>query len=885
MADGSIRIDTRLNTEPLKKDMAEVNKALTNGLNDGGRSKALQKDIEKLDTMTQKAAKSIENAFENLVPDDSVKGIERYIASLQKLKAAAEAQQGALKARIDKEYDSSLTFTDPKMQAANNARIAEQVAPLTKQYEELGQKIQAIDGIVEEFNGELNELKATEQGVAALEDSLSGDKYLSKIQTEEQYQAELAQTRAQLEAIEAEADQIAQTNGISRDAVLSQSGAYQTLLKRLQLLESNAERYLGVHRRSTQEIREQNRQLQKLDHKMGGVIKKISKIAVNLLGVRAVYSLLSRIAQQYLSDNEALANNIKSVWGTLGEMLAPAIQTVVNWIMKAIGYLNVFYQALTGINAIANYNAKALQKQAKATAGAGAAAAKAKAQLAGFDEMNKLSDDSSAGGGGGGANSAFTGFETPELDPEFVKALEWLGEHLKTILITVGLIALGLKLWQLSTKLTGALVTMAGILLAIAGAVALVYGFLDAWNNGLDWDNLTIMLAGIAAIVGGLAIAFGAVAAAIGAIVGGIMLIIAGIKSWVEDDKNAKALAAIETGLLAIGIALGVLVSWWALLIAAIVGAVVAVIMYWDEICAAFETGWQWVEENIIAPLADFFAPLLTAAEEAWAWLEEKVFNPLKEAFNAVKEWIKTYIVEPIEDAKEVIKVALLLIWDKIKEIFTAIWEVVKALAGAFKTYIWDPIKEKIIEVWAWLKEKLFNPIKEFLKKAASWIYDKVLSPIIDKFLILKEKFLAIFKKVAIAVGEFISGTIKSVVNGALSLIENTINLFIRGLNGAIGIVNKIPNVNISTVQLLSLPRLAQGGIVNNPTRGVPLVAGEAGAEAILPLENNTEWMDILAEKINTGDITIPIMLDGKVIAKYLISLQQKRAFVLNGGL
>lgn len=43
-------------------------------------------------------------------------------------------------------------------------------------------------------------------------------------------------------------------------------------------------------------------------------------------------------------------------------------------------------------------------------------------------------------------------------------------------------------------------------------------------------------------------------------------------------------------------------------------------------------------------------------------------------------------------------------------------------------------------------------------------------------------------------------------------------------------------------------PAMAVGGIVTAPTRAL---IGENGAEAILPLENNTHWMDILAAKIS----------------------------------
>ena len=45
----------------------------------------------------------------------------------------------------------------------------------------------------------------------------------------------------------------------------------------------------------------------------------------------------------------------------------------------------------------------------------------------------------------------------------------------------------------------------------------------------------------------------------------------------------------------------------------------------------------------------------------------------------------------------------------------------------------------------------------------------------------------------------------------------------------------------------MKLPELAKGGVVDGPT---PLIAGEAGREAILPLKNNTEWVDMFIDRM-----------------------------------
>lgn len=47
-----------------------------------------------------------------------------------------------------------------------------------------------------------------------------------------------------------------------------------------------------------------------------------------------------------------------------------------------------------------------------------------------------------------------------------------------------------------------------------------------------------------------------------------------------------------------------------------------------------------------------------------------------------------------------------------------------------------------------------------------------------------------------------------------------------------------------------SMPKLATGGIVTSATTAL---IGEAGKEAVLPLDNNTQWMDKLASKINNN--------------------------------
>ena len=77
----------------------------------------------------------------------------------------------------------------------------------------------------------------------------------------------------------------------------------------------------------------------------------------------------------------------------------------------------------------------------------------------------------------------------------------------------------------------------------------------------------------------------------------------------------------------------------------------------------------------------------------------------------------------------------------------------------------------------------------------------------------------------------------------------------------------------VSTVK--SSLHLASGGITTGPTQAL---IGEAGKEAVLPLERNTSWMDVLAQRIVTAGgggqqtpVVLKIYLGGKKVSEHVI--------------
>lgn len=103
-------------------------------------------------------------------------------------------------------------------------------------------------------------------------------------------------------------------------------------------------------------------------------------------------------------------------------------------------------------------------------------------------------------------------------------------------------------------------------------------------------------------------------------------------------------------------------------------------------------------------------------------------------------------------------------------------------------------------------------------------------------------------KQFGMKVGEVVGGAFKAVVNGVLRFIENFINAPIRAINGLIDTINNVPGIDLGRLNEFHLPRLAKGGLVTGSTLAN---IGEAGSEAVIPLERNTEnWARPLASAI-----------------------------------
>jgi phage-related protein len=317
--------------------------------------------------------------------------------------------------------------------------------------------------------------------------------------------------------------------------------------------------------------------------------------------------------------------------------------------------------------------------------------------------------------------------------------------------------------------------------------------------------------------------------------------------SWIVDNWEfigtiAGVIAGISAALTVVSTVMGVVnavmavspVTWIITGIVAAVAALVAVIVlcvkHWDEIKEIAVKVWDkikevwekvatWFDEKVIQPIVEFFTGL---------------WNKIKEIFGSVKDWFSEKFLGAWEGIKQAFSVFVdyfKMCWENVKAIFSVVKNV---LSGNFKD-AWEGIKQ------------IFSNVSTFFKG----VFDKI---------------TGIFSNIGEKIGSAIKGAVSKAINTVLSTAVSIINGFIGAINTAISLINAIPGVNISKLKKLSVPQLAKGGIVDTATLAV---IGERGKEAVMPLENNTEWMDVLAKRLQPqGNTPIILQVDGKTFAE-----------------
>lgn len=854
MADGSIKIKTKLdNTDA-------------------------QKDLNDLEKMCEKTAKNVEKTKTKVTvstePEDGVstKKKSKWLSvgndsSLKKAQARLQAIREEIK-KIEAETDKDLQFAVTDDQTAKLLELEKGLTKdLNAEYEHLIHQVnkyqQAKQEAVNEKIGE-RQAKETFKGASAeLSTEASSTAFLSKIQTQEQYNAALATTKARMTEIETSARRIATEKGVDVNSLLNANNEYQKLDSRLKILTAHHDDFKN---KTTSAFTNASQMADTFGKSIKRGIKSMARYTLAIFGARGAFTAVRQVVNSYLQDNEALQNSIAGIKGAFGELLGPAIEKVINLFKIAMSYVFAFIKALTGVDYVARWNAKALEKQNKATKDL----AKSQRQTAAFDEQNKLSDTSSSSSGASGGASGI--LDLPTLSDETLEKIQKYADKLK-------------EAWKWVKDNKEELIAMAG-----AVAIAFAIGSIVNWVNAVGGIG-----AALGKVEGWLAKILPWITTIAGALLigGGVFLIVDAIKDINENGVTCESILKLIAG--AVMILVGAIllfnasllkspVTWIVLALAGLAAIFVTLYDKCDKFRQGMQKAWDGAKK-VVQGFVDFFKGLFTGDKDLMSEgikrMKEggkQLVEGLGEGLSGAWEWLKT-------KAKEV--------WQKLVNGFKEFFGIhsPSTLFADFGRFMIDGLYNGLINAISKVRDaatKIWEAIKGCFSKVSDWFKDtfsKAWQKVKDVF--------STGSKIFSGIKEGIESTFKTIVNKIIDGINKIISKPFNAINA---MLNKIRDISVAgftpfkslwsynPLSVPKIPKLAKGGIVHNIGKGVPLIAGEAGREAILPLDNNTEWMDILVDKINGGNTTIPIYLDGRMIAKYIIDLQKRQAFATNGG-
>ncbi len=636
------------------------------------------------------------------------------------------------------------------------------------------------------------------------------------------------------------------------------------------------------------DMKRQQFQMKELDRSAGNfrdkvtnTIGQIGKMAMAVLGVRSAYMLLRRASSTLAQYNQQYARDLEYIQFVIAQSLSPILQKVVSLVQTLMAYINYLSQALFGVNLFANASSKAFQNMSKSASGMAKSTKEIKNNLASFDELNVLDTNkgTDAGGGVGGAVA-------PSMDLGSLENVE-IPEWLKTI---ADILKPVVDFFKEINERYGPVATGIAIVVSALAGFAILKGIISLFTG------LGKAVGGITADFTGFFNALGRAAEAI-AILGGLALVINSISNLIDTFSKSGMTLGEVAGLL--GIVLGELAVAFIVLL----GAMTALSPSWQSIAGAV------VIFGGLAVVMLTVTNLIKAFSESGMSLNDVIgiMATILLSIAGTMALVATLgpamtaglvpflgVVAGISAVLTVMALTLPTILDAVQKFITGVAPALSTIITSISTGI-SVIINQIGTVLPPIIESIGNLFTSIFNGIAN-----IINTVGDTIIKLQKSTLDFINKLGPAINTFVDGVIEAVtklINFIISGIEYMINtLIIDAINGLIRGVNLIPGIDVPQLPKVEIakftPKLARGGIVAKPTQAI---IGEAGREAVMPLDNNTEWMDLLAERLAerlpSGSQDVTIRFEGTMAQfvralKPQIDIENRRAGtrIITGG-
>lgn len=649
-----------------------------------------------------------------------------------------------------------------------------------------------------------------------------------------------------------------------------------------------------------------------LSHGMDGNIESMDQASLAMLRYRFVMDALkdaqgdfARTSGSWANQTRILKEQFNQLAGIIGNGLLAVLTPVVQMLNKLMAKLIQLAQIASAVISSIFGKAKSSKGTSPAAViatdtesaidaqnGLGSAvdktgtkakkAAKEMRQLSGFDELNivQTKQDTSSSGSGSGGSGAGAGIAPISTDFGLDEEMDTSGIQ-KTVDKVKGYIDEFTSFLRrnkpIIVSLLAGMFTGLGTLMVLKNWSSLIkpVSSLVGWfkNLYLSMKNFGI----IKTITAGFSSLFGvsmtalAFAAAIAAITAAVVYL------WQTSDQFRQIVTNTINivGSLLSSIYNNILMPLFSLLwdmfktilmpIAVLLADVFVTAV--DLVISVVLSLWN----NVLAPielfLVDVFAMALQGVIDVWsAWkpVIEMIYTAVgwiwNEVLKPIVQWIKNTLIVVFENWGEAINNLI----PGMKRMFQGL---VDFLVGIFTLNV-DKVLKGI--------RGLFEGFDSFLNGIFKTDWTKAFGSfgnILNAFFANVKNTWGAIKKTFNGIIDFVAGVFsgdwRRVWNGVVSIFDGIFQgiagLIKAPINGVIGVVNwaidKINSVAFDVpdwipgiggmhfgLDIDRIPYLAKGGIVDSP---IMAVLGEAGKEVVMPLENNTGWISLLASQIS----------------------------------
>lgn len=301
----------------------------------------------------------------------------------------------------------------------------------------------------------------------------------------------------------------------------------------------------------------------------------------------------------------------------------------------------------------------------------------------------------------------------------------------------------------------------------------------------------------------------------------------------------------------------------------------------WEAIKGFFETIWnalKGIVETYINIVKAQISTVLNAIKTIW----ENIWNGISGFVTTIWNAIKT----AISNAINAIKSAISTVFNNIKNTVSNIFNSIKNTASN----IWNTIKNNIVNAVTNIKNGIVNTFQTAYNKITS-----IFNNIASFFTGVWNRVRNTFSELGTKIGDSMSGAVKAGINGVLRSVENIVNKFIKMINGALDVINAIPGVNISKLNTLNVPKLAQGGYVKANTPQLAMIGDNKTQGEIVAPEDKMLDMILTALKMfkdqddkpsngnDDGDIIVNVTVDGEIVQRQIRKRNDRLALATNG--